>query len=47
MGGSYTFAMGIRERLLKKIDDEIGPLERELKAELPDRATRPLNEDVL
>ncbi len=27
--------MGIRERLLKKIDQEIQPLERELKVELP------------
>ena len=47
MGGSYTFAMGIRERLLKEIEDEVGPLERELKVELPDRATRPLNKDIL
>jgi len=27
--------MGIRERLLKKIDEQIQPLERELKVELP------------
>ena len=27
--------MGIRERLLKKLDQEIQPLERELKVELP------------
>jgi len=27
--------MGIREKLLRKMDDRIGPLERELKVELP------------
>ncbi len=27
--------MGIREKLLQNMDDEIGPLERELKVELP------------
>ena len=33
--GGYTFEMSIRDRLLKKLEDEITPLRRELKVDLP------------